>query len=258
MLGFFKKKKEIKTWTNLYLSWQETLESCSGYDSPEIIEKCKIALLKVKNGEAVYERDSVIFDEIQYSFGLLSGLLKVALRYKGTLNVLDFGGSLGSTYFQNRLFFDNINLRWNVVEQPKFVECGKQYFEDEILKFYYSIDECILSVEKINVVLLSNVIQYIENSDEILDKINDSSIPFIIFDGISFNQKSSRQILKQTVPNNIYEASYPMHIFVESDFLLRLNNYSVLTSFDYFSTPSPYNVDDNTKIIWKGFLLEIK
>ena len=59
---------------------------------------------KVKNGEAVYERDSVLFDEIQYSWGLLAGLEKAALEHDGKLCVLDFGGSLGSTYYQNKQF----------------------------------------------------------------------------------------------------------------------------------------------------------
>ena len=45
----------------------------------------------MKNGEAVYERDSVLFDEIQYSWGLLAGLQKAALENDGKLCVLDFG-----------------------------------------------------------------------------------------------------------------------------------------------------------------------
>ena len=60
------------------------------------------ALIKVKNGDAVFERDSVIFDKIHYSFPLLSALSLTALNHNSTLNVLDFGGSLGSAYFQNK------------------------------------------------------------------------------------------------------------------------------------------------------------
>ena len=39
----------------------------SGYDSQLILDKVLTSTLKVKNGEAAYERDSVLFDEIQYA-----------------------------------------------------------------------------------------------------------------------------------------------------------------------------------------------
>jgi putative methyltransferase (TIGR04325 family) len=74
------------------------VEASTGYDSEIILEKTRDALLKVKNGEAAYERDSVLFDEIQYAWPLLTSLMWVAAQAKGILNVLDFGGSLGTTY----------------------------------------------------------------------------------------------------------------------------------------------------------------
>lgn len=40
-----------------------------------ILQTVKNSLLKVKNAEIVYERDSVIFDEIEYSWQLLTGLM---------------------------------------------------------------------------------------------------------------------------------------------------------------------------------------
>ena len=259
IISFFFKTRSLnvhpRAWINLNSSWQETLDLCSGYDNPEILEKCKKALLKVKNGDAVYERDSVIFDEIQYSFGLLSGLLKVALRNKGVLKVLDFGGSLGSTYFQNKLFLENLKVSWNVVEQSNFVDCGKANFENDILKFHYSFDECLLKTSP-HVIVVSNVLQYIENIDEVMGKLNLSKVQFIIMDSIAFNENNTEQIVKQTVPNNIYNASYPMHVFVESNFIKKLNNYSVLTSFDSYCAPKTYWVDEKTNLYWKGFILE--
>jgi hypothetical protein len=50
-----------------------------GYDNDTILKKCKDALLKVKNGEAVYERYSVLFDKVQHSFPVLAGLLRAAI-----------------------------------------------------------------------------------------------------------------------------------------------------------------------------------
>jgi hypothetical protein len=70
-------------WKGDYSSWQEAREASTGYDSNEILQAVRNSLLKVKNGEAVYERDSVIFDEIQYSWPLLAGLMFAASKMRG-------------------------------------------------------------------------------------------------------------------------------------------------------------------------------
>ena len=59
-----------------------------------ILGKVLEATLKVKNGEAVYERDLVLFDHIEFYWPVLSGLMWVAARNNGRLNVLDYGGTL--------------------------------------------------------------------------------------------------------------------------------------------------------------------
>ena len=56
----------------------------------------------------VYERDSVLFDTIRYSWPLLSDLLRAASEDQNHLSVLDFGGSLGSSYYQNRVFLSHL------------------------------------------------------------------------------------------------------------------------------------------------------
>ena len=45
--------------------------------------------MKVKKGEAVYERDSMIFDQIEYSWPVLFGLMWAAAQNSGYLKVLD-------------------------------------------------------------------------------------------------------------------------------------------------------------------------
>ena len=81
--------------------------------------------------DPAFERDGVVFDQPDYNFPLLACLLRVATESGNRLRVLDFGGSLGSTYFQCRPFLGGVSeLRWTVVEQPQFVECGRREFED--------------------------------------------------------------------------------------------------------------------------------
>jgi putative methyltransferase (TIGR04325 family) len=73
-----------------YSTWQEADVLCNGYDNMEILQKILSATLKVKNGEAVYERDSVIFDQNEYSWPVLTGLMCAVAQKSGCLKVLDF------------------------------------------------------------------------------------------------------------------------------------------------------------------------
>lgn len=44
-----------------YQSWEEAESQCTGYDDEEILNKVKEATMSVINGNAIYERDSVLF-----------------------------------------------------------------------------------------------------------------------------------------------------------------------------------------------------
>jgi putative methyltransferase (TIGR04325 family) len=216
-----------------YRSWDEAMAASTGYDSEVILEKTKTSLLKVKNGEAVYERDSVIFDEIQYAWPLLAGLMWVAAQLGGRLNVLDFGGSLGSTYFQNCGFLRRIpEIRWNIVEQSGHVEIGKTWFEDDHLKFYSQIDDC-LAETKPNVVLLSSVMQYLEHPYDVLRKLLQLTCDHLIVDRTPFWDGLTDMLCVQHVPPEIYPASYPSWIFSTQRFRSLLNEaWEIVTEFD--------------------------
>ena len=170
-----------------YSTWFEASVNCTGYDAEEILAKVLAATLKVKHGEAVFERDSVLFDQIEYVWPLLSGLMWAAARSGGRLNVLDFGGALGSSYFQNRRFLQTLpDVRWNVVEQSHYVDAGRAHIEDEKLRFYKSIDEC-LTVNQPNVILLSSVVQYLESPTDLIRELNRVGALCLIFDRTPFS-----------------------------------------------------------------------
>jgi len=216
-----------------YPSWETACNASSGYDAEVILERVKAASLKVKQGEAVYERDSVIFDRIHYSFPVLSGLLRVALEQQGKLSVLDFGGSLGSSYYQCRAFLSCLSyLRWSIVEQPHFVACGKEFFEDEVLRFYNSIDDC-LRVESPHIILLSSVIQYLEKPYDFIKHLIDYQFSYILIDRTAFTVTGNDRLTLQTVQASIYPASYPAW-FLDQEKLIRIfsTQYNLIFDFD--------------------------
>lgn len=212
------------TYEGPFASWEEAMQRSSGYDDEKILGKVLEATLKVKCGEAVFERDSVLFDEIQYAWPLTAGLMWTAACYSGRLSVLDFGGSLGSSYFQNRKFLEGLQgVRWSIVEQEHFVECGNEQIKDERLMFYPTIAECV-AVEKPNVVLLSCVLQYLPDPYAVLDELVESGAGIILVDRTSFWEGQEDLLGVQKVPEKIYPASYPFWIFSKKKFIRHLSS----------------------------------
>lgn len=202
-----------------YSNWDEASVKSTGYDSEVIFDKVKHSLLKVKNGEAKYERDSVLFDKIHYSLPLLSSLGISALNNNNTLNVLDFGGSLGSSFYQNRKQFEHLcNLNWCIVEQGHFVKEGKDQFEENNLHFFYDVDSC-LEKYKINFLLLSSVLQYIEKPYLTIENLLSKNIEFILIDRTPVMLTNSDRLTIQKVPSYIYNAKYPAWLLSENNLI---------------------------------------
>ncbi len=228
----FAKKLSPYGWKGNFSSWEDAKNKSTGYDHDAIFTKVYNAALKVKNGEAVFERDSVIFDEVQYSWPLLASLMYIYAK-ENKLNVIDFGGSLGSTYFQNKKFLDNLkNVSWNVIEQEKFVSIGKREFESDILKFFYNIND-IEEKNIPNVILLSGVLQYLENPQDILKTLFTLKTKYFVIDRTPFAINNIEKITIQRVPSKIYQASYPCRFFNESNLvqLFTSNGYRFVERF---------------------------
>lgn len=242
-------------WSGNYKNWSEATKKCNGYDDAHILEECKKALQKVKNGEAVYERDGVIYSEVSYAWGILAGLQKAAIENDGKLCVIDFGGSLGSTYYQHIDFLKGIkNIDWCIIEQKHFVDCGKEYFENDQLKFYYSIEEA-LQYHKPNVLLLSSVVNYLEYANKWVDQFASLEIPYVIVDRTSFVKNHEDLITIQKNPNSNPEISYPCWFFHETKFVKRFKKYNKLA--DINSEVSSLKIDDAQEVYWKGFIFKL-
>jgi putative methyltransferase (TIGR04325 family) len=244
----------LPLWSGNFASWSEAASNCTGYDSANILQECKDALLKVKTGQAAYERDSVLFDTIQYSWGLLAGLQRAAIGNDGYLSVIDFGGSLGSTYYQNKAFLNNVKkLEWSIVEQENFVNCGKEYFGNSELKFYKSLEECLL-VTKPHILLLSGVLQYLEYPYKWIEKFLNHGFSYIILDRTSFVKAAKDILTVQQVPEEIYAASYPAWFFGERLMNSIHEKYDSLATFDNGFTP-PAVLNGGMQVYWQGVIL---
>lgn len=225
---------EAVWYTGDFPDWDEARRHSTGYEEPLILEKVKESIEKVSRGEAVGERDSVLFDRIPYPFPLLCGLLRAALP-GNRLSVLDIGGSLGSTYFQCRGFLNQVDeLRWNVVEQPSFVECGRRHFQSNELRFHESLDE-VLVTEQVNVAVLSSVLPYVEKPYGLLEDVLSRRIEYVLIDRTPLLEDGPDRLTVQHVPEYIYgrQLSYPAWFLSRENVVARFaRNYELLLEFD--------------------------
>jgi putative methyltransferase (TIGR04325 family) len=256
-MKLFKKRsrKQEYGWFGNYATWKEASALCAGYDQENILQKTKQALLLVKNGEAVYERDSVIFSESKYPYPLLTYLLDEARHKKRPLNVLDFGGSLGSTYYQIKEFLSpEVCSSWNIIEQQHYIDCGKEFFEDDVLKFHYSISEC-LRFAKIDFVVLSSVVQYLPDPHAFLDELISGGFDTILVDRTAFVKEGPDRITVQRVWPSVYEASYPAWFFDQNGFLAHFKkDYQLRDSFEnYLPEEAVIQIDNKPAAYSKGF-----
>ena len=243
-------------WRGNYAQWKEAADQCNGYYANNILEKIKDATLKVKTGKAVYERDAMLFDKIAYSWPLLANLLWIAGKKDNRLSVIDFGGSLGSSYFQNRHYLTQLKeVTWSIVEQPAFVAAGKKEIAGKQLDFFDTIDNAVAERGPHDVLLLSCVLPYIEKPYELLSVLADKNIPYIIIDTTYFNPRPENRLTIQKVPPVYYEASYPAWFLNYDQVVMDLHKkYDMVTEY----TNEQILYLDGEKLHYKGFVMQLR
>jgi putative methyltransferase (TIGR04325 family) len=230
-----------------YRSWEEASRHSAGYDSNVITQQLVAATRKVRDGDAPYERDGVVFREIEYSWPLLAALLATP-REGRVLRILDWGGSLGSTFRQNKAFLElaDIDLRWVVVEQPHLVAIGDAEFTTEQLKFQGDLSG--YKKADFDVAIFASSIGYVPNAEDILSSVTALGPKRLIFDRTPEANGQHDLFGVQKVGSRIYEASYPIRSFgrgkIES---MLAPNYTKLLEWECELQPDPQTVS-------KGYL----
>ena len=152
-----------------FASWETAAQQAfTGWDSPAIVEQALAAALKVRDGAAAFERDSVARDRIIYSPAILAALLLAADRYR-RLDVIDFGGGLGSNYFQNVKLIralSGLPTSWNVVERAPLARIGAEQFQTDQLRFH---DELGAVRVEHPVLLFTGSLQYVADAFGLLE-----------------------------------------------------------------------------------------
>jgi putative methyltransferase (TIGR04325 family) len=142
-----------------YSTYPEALDKATGYDSIGIALQVEATVRALLRGDIAYERDGTGYQQIPEGL-MLRKLLSTYLR-PGDV-VVDFGGGLGGTFLNHADLFPS-GCRKIVVEQPLFVERGRALAASIGLDIQFSERLDVLS--RVDVVLASCVLQYLENYD---------------------------------------------------------------------------------------------
>ncbi|WP_221032515.1 methyltransferase, TIGR04325 family [Actomonas aquatica] len=192
-----------------YSDYPAARAASSGYATDAIRQRVVAASRAVRDGAAAWERDTVLFDHPAVNQPLLAALQRAAASRRGTLRVVDFGGALGSVWWQHRRELTELGeVTWHVVEQETLAEIGKQEFSNESLHFYSSLAACCAEATP-DVVLMSAVLAYLPDPYEALACVARSGTEWVILDRCGFTRGGGDRLTVQQVPREIYRASYP-------------------------------------------------
>ena len=195
-----------------YKSWEEAQSLCTGYSSDSITESVVESSRAVRDGIATYERDGVLFDRIQISWPLLASLLGTP-RESDVLRVLDWGGSLGSTYRQNLELINRSGLKveWTVLEQSHIAEIGNEEFQTDSLRFVSSTDS--ITGSNFDVVIFASSLCYLDSPQDAIREVHKLEPKRVVIDRTPVSKSGKDLIGVQKSGGALYKASYPIHVF---------------------------------------------
>ena len=231
-------------WKGDFENFESAQKEAGGYNADHILEKIIATTQRVKDGLVPYERDGIEYDQIKMNFPLLTSLLWIASKNSGNLTVLDFGGSLGTGYFQTKPYLKGLsNLQWCIVEQENYVNAGIKHFENEELHFYYTVKECMQKHQP-DIILFNGVLQYIGDAYMLLDEVRSAKIPFVYFDYTAYLDQEKDRFTIQKVPPVYYgaDASYACIFFSKPKMFQWLKMHYELC-YEFISDPDKYYLE---------------
>ena len=200
-------------WDGNYTSFEEAAVNCSGYDDAGIVNSVANALRRVMDGSVNYERDGVCFSDHEIRGVCLAAVLLARSGSSDRPVVVDFGGSLASSWWQHRNAI-GFPCDWRVVEQPSFVAAGRELFSGHFpgIKFFHSVDEALDDHAEVGLALFSAVLHYLPDPLRMLQAVLAKRPRYLLIERTP-EISGAERICIQSVPSSIYSANYPCRIF---------------------------------------------
>ncbi len=203
----------------LYLDFSIPLSKNKGYGEQLIVDKLNRAAEKYNLVENSFIRDGILLPISDYDFNLL-GI--IYLLKKTTLNVLDFGGNLATSYIQHKELIRNSVSKWWILEQKEVVGIGKKYLKENKIEFCIDLNQ-VPSVE-LDILLFGSVLPYLESPYVILEALLLKHPKIVYVDRTYFlNFECSDFVMSQKMLGS--SESYPVWLFNQKKFVDFLNKF---------------------------------
>lgn len=182
-----------------YRAWADARSAADDSAGSATLERVIAAARSVRMTPGAWDRDGVVFHEPALHAPLVDALQRIKGEENGTLCVVDFGGGLGSTWWQHREALGCAGIDWRIVELPALVEVGCREFSAPPLSFHATLDEAFLDGRP-NVVLFSSVLQYVEAPCALLRAVAGREVRHVILDRVGFSNRGRDRIVLQHTP----------------------------------------------------------
>lgn len=225
------RSRYLSTFQDGFPSFAEAAAAAAGYEGEEIAKRAERAARAVISGDAAFERDGVTFNDPDPRWPVVAGLLLGRVE-SHPLRVLDVGGGLGSSYWQNRGVLEaglaGKSLEWTVVEQPSMLERAKA-LPPHGVRYVERVADA--DTEEVDCVLFSSSLQYLQDPDGALAEASKTSARVLVIDRTPMSLVDADLPCVQITPKHIYSASYPVWVFSQSRIDLLLNDWSIVARF---------------------------
>jgi putative methyltransferase (TIGR04325 family) len=204
-------------------SWSDPENMKGGYRNPLIVESVTSAAREAITTGTGFERDGLFFDAEETYWPVLGPLFEARSSCSGKLRVIDFGGSLASKWLQHRRFLTSLApLSWMVVEQPHYVEVGRQLLADEDVSFCTSFEAAVSELHGVDIVIFSSSLHYSENPMRLLDQAIDATAHSVVIDRSPAWLEVKEHLALQTVGLYSRPVQYPCWVLSQPTILDRL------------------------------------
>ena len=202
-----------------FSSWAEAAARSGTYADRAILERVVAASREVRDGRAAFERDGFAFTEPRQNQPFLAAAFRAADAAGGELRVIDFGGALGSLYWQHREAFRGLrHLQWKVVEQEAYVAAGRREFETAALSFWPDLRSAC-DGPRANLAVLSSVVQYVPDPYAVIDAVVRLEPAWLFFDRLPLIAGPTDRLTIEHVPPDVGAETYPAWFLSEERFL---------------------------------------
>ena len=227
---------KIPLFVGNYDTWEEAASHADAWTHESFAVHARSTAHRARRGEIAFERDARPANELQWP--IVTALNRVLAEEDRHLRLLDFGGSLGSLYYQCRpqLASDSI-VEWRIVEQGKIARIGAVEFQNNEMRFFEFIADALTGNWQPNAVLVSGSLQYQRDAYQILEELLAIGANYFVLDRTTF---ISDNYADRITVQHITEMNYgrylrlPQWLFNERHFsdVLAKSRYEIIANFD--------------------------